>query len=466
MLALAYVLVLAIVALEVPLASSVADRVDAEVRSQARIQADLAAATVADLLGSRARGDRERLVDVVAANARGRVVVVDRRGRLLADSEETTSGRDYSGRPEIRTALAGRPYQAERSSQSLGQTLLATSVPVLRNGRPAGAVRITQSVEAVDRAVHRAWLGLALIGVAVLATGLLAGVLIAGQITRPLRRLDLAAQRVAEGDLGARAPVEGSAEQRSLARTFNVMTGRLERLVGSQGEFVADASHQLRTPLTGLRLRMEAVQSSRLEPEAAEDVGAALGELDRMALMISELLELSRAGERDAAGEQLALDDVAARAAERWRATAAERGQTVTAPAGDAGEPVWMARADADRIADVLVENALRYSPAGAEVEVAATADGLEVRDRGRGIDPGEAEEVFERFHRGSAGRQGPAGSGLGLPIARELARAWSGDVTLRPRRGGGTIAALRLGKDLAKPAPAPGPGGVPLGDA
>ena len=116
---------------------------------------------------------------------------------------------------------------------------------MLRNGRPAGAVRITQSVEAVDRAVHRAWLGLALIGVAVLATGLLAGVLIAGQITRPLRRLDLAAQRVAEGDLGARAPVEGSAEQRSLARTFNVMTGRLERLVGSQGEFVADASHQL-----------------------------------------------------------------------------------------------------------------------------------------------------------------------------------------------------------------------------
>jgi len=374
------VLVLAIVALEVPLASSVADRVEAEARSQARAHADLVAATVADLLGPGRRRECERVFDVVAASARGRVIVVNRRGRLLADSEEAAIGRDYSARPEIRAALAGRREQRERDSQTLGRALLATSVPILGDGRPVGAVRVTQSIEAVDRAVRRAWLGLALIGVVVLGIGLLAGSLIAGSITRPLRRLDNAALRVAEGDLGARVSVEGSAEQRSLSHTFNVMTERLERLVRSQRLFVADASHQLRTPLTGLRLRLEAVQASKLEPEAATDLTAALAELDRLAQMITELLELTRAGERETAAERLSLTDVAARAAVRWSAAAAERGQRVVAidNAGD-GAPAWIAEADADRIVDALVENALHYSPAGSEVEIAALAGALEV---------------------------------------------------------------------------------------
>jgi signal transduction histidine kinase len=463
------VLVLAIVALEVPLASSVADRVDAEARSQARAQADLVAATVADLLGPDRRRERQRVIDVVAASARGRVIVVDRRGRLLADSERASVGRDYSGRPEIRAALAGRREQRERDSQTLGQALLATSVPIIGDGRPAGAVRVTQSVAAVDRAVRRAWLGLALIGLVVLGIGLLIGSLIAGQITRPLRRLDGAARQVAEGDLSIRVAVEGSAEQRSLSQAFNVMTERLERLVRSQRLFVADASHQLRTPLTGLRLRLESVQASRLEREAAADLAAALAELDRLSQMITELLELSRAGERETTGERVSLADVGARAAVRWSATANERGQRVVA-IGEAvdGVPAWISEADADRIADALVENALHYSPDGSEVEIVALPGGLEVRDRGAGLAPGEAERVFERFHRGSAGRQGVPGSGLGLSIARELARRWAADVTLRPRPGGGTIAEFRAapvpdpGKDLAKPAANAGRGDVP----
>ena len=441
-------LVLAIVALEVPLATSVSDRVNAEVRSQARAQADVAAANVADLLGSRDRSRRQNVVQVVSDNARGRVIVVNRRGRLLADSESSSFGADYSARPEIRTALAGRRDQRQRSSQTLGQALLATTVPILGDGRPVGAVRITQSVDAVDRAVRRSWLGLGLIGLVVLGVGLFAGSLIAGQITRPLRRLDAAARRVAEGDLAARVEVEGSSEQQSLGRTFNLMTERLQRLVDAQRLFVADASHQLRTPLTGLRLRMESIQGSQLDAQAAADVDAALEEFDRLAQMIGELLELSRAGERDAAGEPLSLADLVSRAAARWAATAHERGQRVNADVGHgpgAGAHAWIARADADRIVDALVENALRYSPEGTEVEIAASPGLVEVRDRGAGIAPGEQDAVFERFHRGSASRHGVPGSGLGLAIARELARGWGGDVTLRPRAGGGTVAQVRL---------------------
>jgi signal transduction histidine kinase len=438
------VLVLAIVALEVPLASSVADRIDAEVRSQARGEADVVAASVADLLGRGDARERKRLVDAAAANVRGRVIVVDAQGDLLADSEGTPPGRSYAGRPEIAAALAGNPDQRERRSETLDQTLLVTSVPILGGGRTTGAVRISQSVDAVDRAVRRSVVGLVLIGLLVLGLGLLAGSVVARQIARPIRRLDRAARRVAEGELATRAAVEGSAEQRSLAGTFNDMTAQLERLVRSQRDFVADASHQLRTPLTGLRLRVEAARSASAEPDVTEELDAALLELDRLALMIDELLQLSRAGERQAPGERLALSGLAQSAAERWTATAAEREQRLSA-GGDRAGAAWLSRADADRILDALVENALAYSPPESPVEIVALSGRVEVRDRGPGLAPDEREQVFERFHRGGAGRRGGPGTGLGLPIARELARQWGGEVALRARDGGGTVAEVTL---------------------
>jgi signal transduction histidine kinase len=441
-----YVLVLAVVALEVPLASSVADRIDAEVKSQARGQADVVAASLSDLLGPGDRRDRDGLVDVAATNVRGRVIVVDARGDLLADSEGTPPGRSYAGRPEIGVALSGRPDQRERRSETLGENLLLTSIPIIVEGRTAGAVRVSQAVDAVDRAVWRSVAGLILIGLLVIGLGLLAGSVVAGQIARPMGRLDSAARRVAEGDLATRAQVEGSAEQRSLAATFNDMTARLERLVRSQRDFVADASHQLRTPVTGLRLRVEAARADTREPEVAEELDAALAELDRLTHIIEELLQLSQAGERSAGGERLALAELGARAAERWDALAAEKEQRLVADGLGGSGAAWLSRADADRILDALVENAIKYSPPGSAIEVAALAGGVEVRDRGPGIADGEEEQVFERFHRGGAGRGGGApGTGLGLTIARELARTWGGDVRLRRRDGGGTVAVLTL---------------------
>jgi signal transduction histidine kinase len=300
-------------------------------------------------------------------------------------------------------------------------------------------------MDAVERAVRRAWLGLALVGLVVVALGLAAGWVIAGGVARPLRRLDAAAHRVAEGDLDANVEPEGSAEQRSLAHTFNDMTGRLKRLLASQREFVADASHQLRTPLAGLRLRLESARADSTEPEVREELDAALNEVDRLAQMVAELLELSRAGERELPAEPVGLRDAVERSAQRWEGTAADRAQRVVTEA-DAGGTVSCARADLDRILDALVENALRYSPAHTTVTLAARAHGVLVLDEGPGLAAGEEEAVFDRFHRGTAGRRGPGGTGLGLPIARELARRWGGDVTLRSRDGRpGAVAEIRL---------------------
>jgi signal transduction histidine kinase len=283
------------------------------------------------------------------------------------------------------------------------------------------------------------------IGLLVLALGLAAGVVIARQIAGPLRRLDDAAARVAEGDLSVRARVEGSAEQRSLARTFNAMTARLERLVAGQRDFVADASHQLRTPLSGLRLRLEEAHAASRDPEVHEEVDAAMAELDRLAAIISELLVLSQAGEVDAPPEELDLDDAVRRAAARF--DGAEGGRVTTVEAAS-GSPAFAPHADLDRVLDALIENALRY--AGGEVTVVARPGGIEVLDRGPGLAADELDAVFERFHRGRAGRAGPAGTGLGLPIARELMRRWGGEVTLANRDGGGAAATVTLPFDEA----------------
>ncbi len=446
-------LALALIALGVPLAVSLRDRVDAEVKGQARSQADVVAASAAELLDLAQRPALRNLVNVSADSVRGRVIVVNAAGRLIADSAGAPAGRDYADRPEVRAALRGHGEQITRHSETLGASILATSAPVLSEGRPDGAVRVTQSVSAVSGAVKTAILDLAALAGVVLLLGLVAGAVVAQRIARPIRRLDVAARRVATGDLDATVAVEGSSEQRSLARAFNEMTERVKRLLRGQRDFVADASHQLRTPLTGLRLRLEGMAEPGREAGPAE-LEAAMAEIDRLSQIVEELLVLSRAGEHELPGERVDLAAAAARAAERWRALAGERSVELSAVRAGAGE-AWCASPDLDRALDALVENAVRYSPPGATVEIAAGASGIEVRDRGPGLDPAEQDAVFERFRRGSAGRHGPGGTGLGLPIARELARQWGGEVTLAPREGGGATATITLPQpDFAVPLP------------
>ncbi len=438
-------LLLALIALGVPLAVSLGHRVDAEVRGQSLSQADVVAATASELLGpADARALRD-LVEISSESVRGRVIVVDADGRLLADSAGARPGRDYSDRPEMRRALDGGSEQITRNSATLGTEILATAVPILDRGRPAGAVRVTQGISAVNEAVRNSILDLAALAAVVLLLGMVAGALIAQQIARPIRRLDLAARRVAGGDLETTVTVEGSSEQRSLARAFNEMTLRIKRLLRSQQDFVADASHQLRTPLTGLRLRLENLEGRfREDQPTADDLEAAMTEIDRLSLIVDELLVLSRAGEHELPAKRVDLADVAERAAGRWRQAAEEHGVRVEARSDGPGE-AHCARPDLDRALDSLVENALLYSPTGSVVAIRSGPGRIEVLDEGPGLAPGEEEAVFERFSRGSAGRRGPSGTGLGLPIARELTRQWGGDVQLSNRDGGGLRAVIEV---------------------
>lgn len=438
-------LLLALIALGVPLAVSLRDRVDAEVRGQARSQADVVAASSSELLDPAQRPALGNLVHVSADSVRGRVIVVDSRGRLLADSAGAPSGRSYADRPEVRAALNGHGEQITRDSKTLGTSILATSAPVLSHGHVEAAVRITQGVAAVNGAVKTAILDLAALAGIVLLLGLAAGAVVANQIARPIRRLDRAARQVATGDLDSTVAVEGSTEQRSLARAFNEMTQRVKRLLRGQQDFVADASHQLRTPLTGLRLRLEALAERAGDDPTAAELESSLAEIDRLSLIVEELLVLSRAGEHELPGEQVDLTDAAERAAERWSRSAKERSIKLELLPSEGRAVAWCAPHDLDRSIDALLENAVRYSPIGSAVTIEVRPNAIEILDRGPGLESGEEEDVFERFRRGSAGRRGPGGTGLGLAIARELTRQWGGRVSLANREGGGTCASIRL---------------------
>jgi signal transduction histidine kinase len=430
----------------VPLALSMRDRVDSEVKSQARGQADLVATTASEFIDPAQIAPLQRIVSNSADSVRGRVIVVDAEGRLLADSAGVGSGRDYGDRPEVAAALKGEPEQITRASETLGEEILATAVPIVDHNRPAGAVRITQSVEAVHKAVRTSILDVAALAAVVLLLGLVAGALIAQQIARPIRRLDAAARRVAGGDLDASVEVEGSTEQRSLARTFNEMTQRVKRLLRVQQDFVADASHQLRTPLTGLRLRLEGLgERFRGDRGVEREVGAAMAEIDRLSLIVDELLILSRAGEHELPGERLDLAAAAARAGRRWERFAAEHDVAIEIAPGQGPADGWAAGADLERTLDALLENAILYAPPVSTVTVEVLPSRITILDRGPGLARGEEETVFERFSRGSAGQHGAKGTGLGLPIARELTRQWGGDVTLANRDGGGLAATIQL---------------------
>ena len=430
-LALAYVLVLAIGSMLVPLVRSVRDRVNAEVETQALGQAEVVAALVSG--GASA----SELAASSAREVRGRVVIVDQAGKVIADSSPGGVGEDFSSRAEIAGALDGRVVQAQRDSETLDARILATAVPVTRAGQVDGAVRITQSVDAVGRALRSATLGLMLVGLIVLLLGLAAGALLAASVVRPLRRLAAAARRAGEGDLSVRVPVEGSREQREVGAAFNEMTGRVQRMVDAQRDFVADASHQLRTPLTGLRLRLEEAAATASGP-AVEQVEGALEEVDRLAGVVTELLVLSEAGTArppDAATDLLAG---ARRAVSRWSAAdVVVEGESSV---------VRCTVADLDRILDALIENAIDYGPSGQRIMVVVSPGRLEVADEGPGLAPGEEETIFARFHRGTVGRASRRrGTGLGLPIARELAARWNGNVTLANGESGGAVATITL---------------------
>jgi signal transduction histidine kinase len=374
------------------------------------------------------------------------VVIIDSSG-AAALGPDFDPGEDFTNRPEIVAALTGRPATGERESATLGGRLFYVAVPVLSGDTVVGAVRITTPAAAVDAAVAERVRALLLVLAISLVIAVFAAWVLAWTVTRPLARLTASTGRLAGGDLDTRADErDGPPEIRGLARAFNSMAGQLGELVERQRQFAGTASHQLRTPLTALRVRLESLADG-LEGEQSAHAEAAIAETDRLRRMIEGLLILSRVDDTVVPPAVVDLAAAVRERAEYWEPLAAE--SSVRIEVVGAGSPVMVSAVPGavEQIVDNLVDNALDVSPSGGELclEVRSVVDVVELHvvDDGPGLGPEERRAAFERFWRGERATAG--GSGLGLAIVRQLANAGGGSAELLPAATGGIDAVVRF---------------------
>ena len=373
------------------------------------------------------------------------VVVVDVDGLAVVGTSFDV-GENFTNRPEIVEALSGRPTTGDRSSETLGGDLFYVAVPVLSGPDVVGAIRISAPASLISHEVQTRLAGLAIALLISVLIAAIAALVLSSTVTRPMRRLKVAPQRLADGDLGQRAEIaEGPSEMRSLARSFNTMAAQLEQLVARQRAFAGTASHQLRTPLTALRLRLETLAQHVSEADA-EHAEAAIAEVDRLRRMIEGLLMLTRAEDTAIAPIPVDIAAVARDRAAHWLPLAEEAHVSITLTVPDSARALAVV-GSVEQIIDNLVDNALDVCGPDGRIELAVQARGslwdLHVIDNGPGLSVAEREEAFERFWRG--GSSTPGGSGLGLAIVRQFVEAADGTVVLEESAMGGIDAVVTL---------------------
>jgi two-component system sensor histidine kinase MprB len=362
---------------------------------------------------------------ILVRSARGISLPVDTPTRLLA-------------------AKGGKSFF--RDAHVAGTHLRILAEP-LGSGR---AVQFAQPLTEVDSLLSRLRLILALLDIGGIALAALLGRLVSGAAVQPLKRLTEATEHVAmTQDLSGRIEPVGEDELGRLATSFNAMLDALERSmsaldtsVHAQRQLVADASHELRTPVTSLRTNIEILQQAQdMNPDERQrllaDVVEQIGELT---LLMNDLIDLARGEEPPTDTEDTRLDLMINDVAERTRRHAPDTPLLLElVPTILAGVPARLERAVAN-----LLDNAVKYSPPGEPVEIELHGEELTVRDHGPGISAEDLTHVFDRFYRGAEARGRP-GSGLGLAIVRQVVRQHGGSVTAEQASGGGTLMRLRL---------------------
>ncbi|WP_431886025.1 ATP-binding protein [Micromonospora wenchangensis] len=453
-------MVLVLLALETPLAATLASR------ETDRVRADrLADATrFASLAGPALRGggagpltgelvSYDQLYGIGAA-------VVDRDGRALVVSTSWHTGRDT--RAALDTALAGQQFNGPDSVWPWVDGPLVVAVPINDGGEVLGAVVTATPVAKVRRTVTAWWLLLAGIGLLAVLACVSTAFGLAGWVLRPVTELDAVTHEIAEGDRGARVQDRwGPPELRRLAANFNHMAAVVADVMDRQRAFVAHASHQLRNPLTALRLRVEELGPSVVDQDGRAEHRLALEETDRLALVLDGLLTLARA-EREQ-NERVTVDAaaVAASRVAAWEPLARHRSVTLRLVASGPAYARTVPTA-VDQALDALIDNAIKFSGDGGEVTVAVRhADGgtaLEVRDTGPGMTSGQLDQATERFWR-APDAQNIEGAGLGLTIVAVLVDASDGRLTMHPGQPRGLVAELWFPAPAGSaPAAAPDP--------
>jgi len=413
--------------------------------------AQASSSTLEDVMGREIpAGELDRIVRTVADGAGAQVTLLGAQRSsgpgeggpsffVISDSRAT-------GEAERNAGLATRAIRSGRIQTAVvqgdGDEVGLAAAPLYFRDRADWvaiySVNLADVAESVSLVRSRVLAG----GAAALLIALLGGYVVARALARRVERLERAAESVAAGRYIEPLPVDSEDELGQLTRTFNTMQEQLQRVGRARQEFIANASHELRTPIFSLGGFVELLQDEELDPKTREEfLGSMAEQVERLQKLAVDLLDLSRL---DAGSVQLHTEDVDL--TELARAVAREFGPSINQHHTDLdldlpGESVD-ALCDRERVVQImriLLDNALRHTPEGTPVTVSADhsngAASLAVADAGPGV-TGSPSQVFERFHTGDAAR----GSGLGLAIAKELAERMHGRVRLRSEPGATTF--------------------------
>jgi two-component system sensor histidine kinase MprB len=344
-------------------------------------------------------------------------------------------------RPDARAQAVA---SGDRAGYFADQEVSGSHLRVLTAPLDAGtAIQVARPLGEVDSLLDRLRAVLLAVSGAGVAMGALLGWVISGRALRPVTRFTERTVAIAgAGDPRRRLDGEGDDELGRLAGSFNTTLDALQRSVESQRQLVADASHELRTPLASLRTNVEVLQrgDALSDADRADLLRDLVTQTDELTSLVGDVVDVARRGEPADDPQEVRLDELVAAGLDRARRLAPRIELTQRL------EP-WVVSGSPERLARLvanLVDNAVKWSPPGAGVEVALEAGELSVRDHGPGIAPADLPLVFDRFYRSPAARSLP-GSGLGLAIVRQVAEAHGALATAENAEGGGARLRVRF---------------------
>jgi len=432
-----------LVAAVVPLAlGAIAHERDSFVEDTARSAASIAGIAEARL-GDHVTDDPALTAALVTAARQGdELLLLNSRGSVLVSQGLPLD-------PAWRQLVAQSTLQNDPTTQLTSSRVIAVQTvwdDGKLSGTAIGTVVLERPTGPLNRNIANLWLYLVGLSGAAMVAAVLTAIFFARWVSRPLARLDTAAREIADGNLAVRAkPGNGPPELRRMAATFNMMAGRLEALVHGHRAMLADASHQLRTPLTALRLRLDLLAADSA-PAAAAELAGAQEEIARLSRLVDGLLATARA---EAVTEQLEQIDVMDTVSERvaaWQPVADGNGIKLLAEAPSSPAPlVALGAGHLEQILDNLLDNAIEAIGDGCgtvRVSVARSDAGtmLTVADDGPGMTPQERSRAFLRYTTGSQN-----GTGLGLAIVHRLVTANGGTIRLADTPGGGLTVEVEL---------------------
>ncbi len=400
--------------------------------------------------GQSREAELSQLLITYSQQTGARVIVVNPQGHAWADSSGVLPTEPQSAYPEVAAALSGRVMRDVRDDGSGTQTYYVAA-PIRADEGLVGVVRLAAPAETANRLVTQRWLSLGA-GVGLLALlGLVASIALAASLARPLEHLRQSAMKLAGGDLSQRVTERGPDEIRQLGSTFNYLAAQVQAMLDEQRAFASNASHELRAPLTAIRLRSEALRAGQLDPQTARQYIAEIDdEAIRMGTLIEDLILLSRldAGRVKLSDEWVEPARFARGLLREMEPIAEAHGVALTLDAPDQIDSV-QAGLNHLRVAfRNLLDNAIKYTPPGGSVVWQLRAEGgslvSRITDTGIGISADDLPHLFKRFFRADrAHSRSTPGVGLGLALARSVARFYGGEIAISSAGAGQGATAL-----------------------